>query len=190
MLQGFNIFSADLRTRPATQPLLASFAALSGRRVPSQTDLVMPMLHRAVYTLGSMLIAAAAAVAQTPASSPDFFETKVRPVLANSCHSCHAASQLGGLRLDSRDAMLKGGKHGAAIVPGDPENSLLVKAIRQQGELKMPMGAKLKPAEIDDLVAWIKAGAVWPQAPASAASSATGSYTIAPERRQFWSLQP
>ena len=51
----------------------------------------------------------------------DFFETKIRPVLANNCYSCHTSSQLGGLRLDSRDAMLKGGKSGPALVPGDPE---------------------------------------------------------------------
>ena len=113
-------------------------------------------------------------------------------MLANNCYSCHTASQLGDLRLDSRDAMLKGGKHGAAIVPGDPDKSLLIQAVRQTGELKMPMGGKLKPAEIDDLVAWVKAGATWPQAAttAAAAAPAGGKYTIAPERRAFWSLQP
>ena len=59
--------------------------------------------------------------AQTsPAASADFFETKVRPVLANNCYNCHGNSQLGGLRLDSREGMLKGGKSGPAIVPGDP----------------------------------------------------------------------
>jgi Planctomycete cytochrome C len=53
--------------------------------------------------------------AQTSGTPPDFFEMKVRPVLANSCYSCHAGTAMGGLRLDSRDAMLKGGSHGAAV---------------------------------------------------------------------------
>ena len=63
-----------------------------------------------------------------------------------------------GLRLDSSEAMLKGGKRGAAIVPGDPDKSVLIKAILQTDpNLKMPMGSKLKPAEIADLNAWVKA---------------------------------
>jgi len=100
---------------------------------------------------------------------------------------------MGGLRLDSRDGMLKGGGRGAAIVPGDPDKSLLVTAIRQTDEnLKMPQGGKLKPEEVDDIVAWVKAGAVWPAAAAApaAAASASGAYVIAPERRKFWSLLP
>ena len=53
------------------------------------------------------------------ASSPDFFENKIRPILANSCYGCHTNSALSGLRLDSLDAMKKGGKRGAAITVGD-----------------------------------------------------------------------
>ena len=130
-----------------------------------------------------------------PAGSPDYFESKIRPVLANQCYSCHTDTHLGDLRLDSREAMLKGGKRGAALVPGDPEKSLLVSAVRQtDANLKMPMGGKLKDSEIEDLVAWVKAGAVWPTAavaPTPATSSAEGGkYTIAPERKNFWSLLP
>ena len=127
------------------------------------------------------------------AASADFFETKVRPVLANNCYACHTASALGGLRLDSREAMLKGGGRGAALVPGDPDKSLLITAIRQTDEnLKMPQGGKLKAEEIDDLMAWVKAGAVWPASSATttAAASPTGAYAIPPERRNFWSLLP
>src|SRR5882672_8241278 len=129
--------------------------------------------------------------AQTaPAASPDFFENKIRPVLSNNCYSCHTGSQLGGLRLDSRDAMLKGGKSGTALVPGDPDKSLMIRAVQQTTALKMPMGARLNDAQIEDLVAWVKAGAVWPQAALPTLSSDGGKYTIAPERRAFWSLQP
>jgi cytochrome c553 len=133
---------------------------------------------------------------QSQADSPEFFETKIRPVLANNCYNCHAASALGGLRLDSREAMLKGGTRGAAIVPGDPDKSLLIQAVRQtDGKLKMPMGGKLKDPEIADLAAWVKAGAVWPANAAPLASPATankpaGKYTITAEQRNFWSFQP
>src|SRR5262245_49413741 len=98
-----------------------------------------------------------------PADSADYFETKVRPILANNCYSCHSNSALSGLRLDSLDAMKRGGKRGAAIVPGDPENSLMIQALRQTAAdgLKMPMGNRLKDSDVDILAAWIKAGAVW-----------------------------
>ena len=130
--------------------------------------------------------------AQTVAASPDFFEMKVRPVLANSCYSCHASTAMGGLRLDSREAMMKGGTRGAAVVPGDPDKSLLVTAVRQSDDkLKMPMGGKLKDSEIEDLVAWVKAGAVWPAAPAVTSANKTGEkYVIPTERKNFWSLIP
>ena len=128
-----------------------------------------------------------------PAASPDFFESKVRPVLANNCYACHTNSALGGLRLDSREAMLKGGGRGAALVPGDPGKSLLITAVRQTDEnLKMPQGGKLKAGEVEDLVAWVKAGAVWPAGSTSVttAASHTGAYAIPPERKKFWSLLP
>src|SRR6266446_10840164 len=113
------------------------------------------------------------ATAQAPTDSSDYFETKVRPILANNCYSCHTNSALSGLRLDSLDAMKKGGKRGAAIVPGDPDNSLLIQAVRQNAAdgLKMPMGGKLKDSEIEILSAWIKGGAIWP-AHADAAAAA------------------
>ncbi|MDE3198240.1 MAG: DUF1549 domain-containing protein [Acidobacteriota bacterium] len=147
---------------------------------------------------GIFLLSALSAVpllnAQTiDAKSPEFFETRIRPILANSCFGCHTASALGGLRLDSREAMLKGGKRGVAVVPGDPDNSLLIKAVKQTSpDLKMPAGSgKLKDSEIADLAAWVKAGAIWP-AGAKTVSGAdkSGKYVIAPERREFWSFKP
>src|SRR5580658_5259301 len=100
-----------------------------------------------------------------PSAGPDFFENSVRPVLATNCYACHTNSELGGLRVDSRQSLLKGGKSGPALVPGDPEKSLLIQAVVQTGELKMPKGGKLKPAEIQALSEWVKMGAPWPEAP-------------------------
>jgi cytochrome c553 len=129
------------------------------------------------------------------ADSPEFFENKIRPVLATNCYNCHAASALGGLRLDNRDGMMKGGTRGSAIVPGDPEKSLLIQAVRQtDAKLKMPMGGKLKDSEIADLAAWVKAGAAWPATSMStsitAAPPKSGRDTITAEQRNFWSFQP
>ncbi|HTB15170.1 MAG TPA: PSD1 and planctomycete cytochrome C domain-containing protein [Bryobacteraceae bacterium] len=125
-------------------------------------------------------------------TTSDFFELKIRPLLATNCYACHTESALGGLRLDSRDAMLKGGSRGPSLVPGDPEKSILIQAVRQTDpKLKMPMGSKLKDSEVTDLAAWVKAGAVWPQSAAPiTATKTTGKYVIPPERRAFWSLLP
>src|SRR4051794_40360117 len=84
-----------------------------------------------------------------PPNSPEFFETRVRPILANNCYGCHTNSKLGGLRVDSREALLQGGSSGPSIVPGSPEKSLLVSAVVQSGELKMPKGSKLKTEDIE-----------------------------------------
>ena len=90
-----------------------------------------------------------------------FFESKVCPVLAGTCVKCHGALKVsGGLRLDSRDAMLKGGESGPAVVPGDADKSLLIQAIRHDDEsLEMPPGKLLPEAARADLAAWISAGA-------------------------------
>ncbi len=118
----------------------------------------------------------------------EFFETKIRPVLAKNCYACHRDAALGGLRLDSREALLKGGKSGTAIVAAHPEESLLMKAIQQTDEKikKMPPTGKLSDAEIADLSTWITQGAVWP---ASTVAQKTGK-GITPEQRAFWSFQP
>src|SRR2546430_16760078 len=87
------------------------------------------------------------AAAAEPASAParpvtareaEFFETRVRPVLAENCFRCHGPKkQMSGLRLDSREALLTGGENGVVVMPGEPEKSALVKAVRPVGELKM-----------------------------------------------------
>src|ERR1051326_5525366 len=112
-----------------------------------------------------LLAAVSSAAAQSiPANSPEFFESKIRPVLIKNCYSCHTTSQMSGLRVDSQEAITKGGKRGPAIVPGNPAGSLLLTAIQQTDQgLKMPMGGKLTDAEVRDFAAWIEAGAVWPK---------------------------
>jgi mono/diheme cytochrome c family protein len=118
----------------------------------------------------------------------EFFENKVRPVLATDCGTCHQDRAAGGLQLTSQEALLKGGKSGPAIVIGDPEKSLLIQAIHQTGALKMPQGgSKLSDEQIADLSQWIKMGAPWPK---STAPVRTEGKQITAEMRQFWSFQP
>jgi hypothetical protein len=150
-------------------------------------------MRLAALGLSIFSFAAAAYAQNSQATSPDFFELKIRPLLATNCYACHTDSALGGLRLDSRESILKGAKRGPSVVPGDPEKSILIQAVRQTDpNLKMPQGSKLKDSEVADLVAWVKAGALWPvsAAPQTTAVKPGGKYSIAPERRAFWSLQP
>jgi len=118
-----------------------------------------------------LILGVTAALAAEPKSGPggdDFFESKVRPVLAEHCYKCHSAEARalkGGLRLDSLDGMRKGGDSGPAVVPGDLEMSLLVKAVKYDDELlRMPPKGKLSASSIATLAEWVKEGAVGPHA--------------------------
>jgi mono/diheme cytochrome c family protein len=127
------------------------------------------------------------------AQAADFFETRVRPILAAGCYECHAEQEKGGLRLDSREAMLKGGESGPVIVVGNPAESLLIQAVKQeQGAPRMPKNrSKLRPDEIDVLVEWVRAGAPWPASSKPAAASApTREMAVTAEHREFWSIRP
>src|SRR5262245_21352451 len=109
--------------------------------------------------VGSLLLVLLAPVAR----ADQHFERHVRPLLIEHCHACHGPKkQMGGLRLDSRTAMLKGGDNGPALLPGDAERSRLVQAVRQDGELKMPPRKKLPATAVDALARWVKEGAPWP----------------------------
>ncbi len=124
------------------------------------------------------------------ASNPaEYFENHVRPVLAAKCYSCHTQSQMSGLRVDSRQALLKGGETGPAIMPGDPEKSLLIQAVRQTGTIKMPKGGHLTPEEIATLTEWVKMGAPWPEERSQIAKTG-GTFQITPQQRSFWSFLP
>jgi hypothetical protein len=137
-------------------------------------------------------LAGSAVFAQSP-NSPEFFENKVRPLLAKNCFGCHTQSALGGLRLDSGEGLTKGGKRGSAINTAEPDKSTLLIAVRHADpSYKMPMGNKLKDDEIQVLESWVNAGAKWPataKVQEDVKTAAGGKYVIRPEARQFWSLQ-
>ncbi|HEX3152183.1 MAG TPA: PSD1 and planctomycete cytochrome C domain-containing protein [Gemmataceae bacterium] len=119
------------------------------------------------------------------ASADDDFEKHIRPLLIDQCLKCHGpAKQSGGLRLDSRQALLAGGATGPAIVPGKPADSLLLKAVNQTGELKMPPKTKLAAKDIERLTLWIANGAVWPD------SSKSTTLEASEKQRRWWAFQP
>ncbi|MBV9470378.1 MAG: hypothetical protein JO316_25130 [Abitibacteriaceae bacterium] len=102
-------------------------------------------------------------VAQLDPKDPkavEFYQTKIQPILSQSCNGCHGAERhKADLRLDSRDAILKGGKTGPAVVPGDPANSLLIKAVSYSDpNLKMPPRNKLSDQQVADLKHWVELG--------------------------------
>jgi hypothetical protein len=124
-----------------------------------------------------------------PTEEPDSdsFEEKVRPLLVERCFPCHsrATKQKGGLLLDSRQSILKGGDSGPAVVPGDPEKSLLIRAVRYNDELKMPPKGKLPDAAAADLIAWIRRGLPWPAEGEGAAAASREKPRDIP-----WSFRP
>jgi hypothetical protein len=110
----------------------------------------------------------ATAAAEFPAEQLQFFEGKIRPILADKCYKCHsieAGKSKGKLTLDTREGLLKGGETGPGVKPGDPDGSILIKAVLYtDSDLQMPpKGEKLSDAEIADLVAWVKMGAPDPR---------------------------
>jgi hypothetical protein len=91
-----------------------------------------------------------------------FFDTRVAPILTKRCLGCHNRQlNNGNIVFQDRDSLIKGGRRGPAIVPGKPEQSVLVESLRHDGELQMPPGPKLPKKEIKILTDWIRRGAVW-----------------------------
>ncbi|HEU0124506.1 MAG TPA: PSD1 and planctomycete cytochrome C domain-containing protein [Bryobacteraceae bacterium] len=107
-----------------------------------------------------------------------FFEARIRPLLAKHCYACHSQTAMAGLRLDSRSAILHGGKSGPAVLPGQPDQSLLVQAVEHtHGRLRMPPKGKLEAGELQSLREWVASGAEWPEEKGG-------------EKKPLWSLRP
>ncbi|MDY3561121.1 PSD1 and planctomycete cytochrome C domain-containing protein [Gemmata sp. JC673] len=150
-----------------------------------------PISAAALLVWGGLLFAPAV-VAAAPPDDAAHFEKKVRPVLVEKCVSCHGPEkQKGGLRVDSRAALLQGGDSGPSLVPGKPNESLLTRVLAHDGELKMPPKNKLPAPEIAALKEWVQAGAPWPDSPSAPAAPAKGGErVITAEEKAFWAFQP
>ncbi len=141
-----------------------------------------------VCAFGTAPLLGCLAAEPTPAQL-QFFENRIRPVLAENCYKCHSQQSekvKAGLLVDSREALLKGGENGPALIPGNPEKSLLIKAVRYTDpDLQMPpKDKKLPDGAIADLVAWVKMGAPMPSAAAVAQTNWGDS------KKTHWAWQP
>lgn len=146
----------------------------------------------ALISWGALSPVASAQESSFTAEQIEFFEKKIRPLLIEHCHVCHGPEEhKKNLRLDSRLAALAGGDSGRAIVPGHPEESLLVDAVRYASNLRMPPDGKLADEQIAALVEWIGQGAAWPDdlAVVPAANRST-ERQLTDEDRAFWAFQP
>jgi mono/diheme cytochrome c family protein len=176
-----NKLITTLPTPPRCNP------ACSRLEVADMARLCIPALACCLCAL-----AAGPARAAKPRATGDFFEKKVRPLLAETCLDCHGPKkQRGGLRLDSRAGMMSGGDSGPAIVPGKPDASRLVKAIHYNGDVKMPPKGKLKPDQVAILVEWVRQGAPWPEAAGTVRTTPEkGGFKVTDQDRAFWSFRP
>src|SRR4051812_29467083 len=144
-------------------------------------------------SLACWLMTATLGAAEVPkdgGSTPEgveFFEKNVRPVLVENCQKCHGSSkQFAGLRLDSRQAMIEGGENGPVLIPGDPDQSPIVQAIRHEGDVRMPpKGGKLPEPAARALADWVKMGAPWPADP-----DPTGDDSKAGAAADHWAFRP
>ena len=152
---------------------------------------VLPVL--AVCLATSALASAARAAAGAP-DGVAFFEQTIRPLLVSRCYECHATTAKkvkGDLLLDSKPGWTRGGEMGPVIVPGKPDESLLIQAVRYaHGDLKMPPKGKLPQAEIDALAQWVRLGAPDPREGPALSQPAQKKGIDLEAGKKLWSLQP
>ena len=143
---------------------------------------VAVLLHSSFFILHSLC------AAEPTRDHLEFFENKIRPVLSQNCYKCHSVSSekvKGGLLLDSREATLRGGDNGPAVVPGHPDKSLLIQAVRYtDADLQMPPKKQLSDEQIADLEKWVKMGAPDPRAATVAQKEWKDS------SKDWWAWQP
>jgi cytochrome c553 len=154
--------------------------------------MLRPLHLLSILALLAGLLPSAAADENAPTPEQEqFFEKKVRPVLASNCWECHGEKkQESNFRLDSRTAILEGGASGQrGAVAGQPDKSLLVKAIHHVGDIKMPPEDKLTDTEIADISKWVEMGLPWPKS-AEGVRLQNTEERAAEERKTLWSLQP
>ncbi len=120
-----------------------------------------------------------------------FFESQVRPLLINRCHECHSGSTVqGGLRLDSRSAILRGGDSGQAVVPYQPGDSLVIAAVRYEGDYEMPPDSKLPRSDVKILEEWVRRGVPWTAEEVEEASRALTEFDLDGRKAAHWCWHP
>jgi hypothetical protein len=132
--------------------------------------------------------------ADIPSGADEHFEKNVRPILVEHCYKCHSAqakSPKGGLRVDGRAFLLKGGDNGTTLVPGNPDKSRLIEAINYKNtDMQMPPKGKLPDAVIADLTRWVKDGAAWPNDSGSGTTVVISAFDLEQRKRDHWAWRP
>ena len=143
----------------------------------------------ALFLLASCAFGSTARPDDEPAAV-EFFESKVRPILAARCQECHGQGKAkGGLKLETRAEAIAGGPTGSALVPGKPDQSLLIGAINYGDDLQMPPKSKLPAEEIAIITRWVEQGAAWPVGRESATAGMVKPFDLR-ERAGHWSWRP
>lgn len=150
-----------------------------------------------LFAVQTVIVVSSPALSSEPPSAPgavEFFEKKIRPLLVEHCQKCHAGEKVkGGLHLTARNRLLQGGETGPALVPGDPDKSLLIRSVRYtQEHLQMPPKGKLSDVQIADLTRWVKEGAAWPESGSEneTVKAGNGRPLFTQEQKEFWAFQP
>jgi Protein of unknown function (DUF1553)/Protein of unknown function (DUF1549)/Planctomycete cytochrome C len=138
-----------------------------------------------------LIVSATVRIQAKETEKAEFFENRVRPLIAEKCQSCHGREkQLAALRLDSKMGVLSGGENGPSVIAGQVDQSLLIQAVRREG-LEMPPDERLSEDEVSILEKWVRDGAYWPQESESMASIALGDQeAIKKKSREHWSFRP
>ena len=158
-----------------------------GGRASSVPSVFRPCFIRGSTILAVLLSGSVAIKAASP-DGPAFFEAKIRPLFIEHCQKCHGEKkQEGGLRLDTKPGWQKGGEHGAVIVPGDPDKSRLIQAVRRKDkDLQMPPKRALGSEEVAALEQWVKLGAPDPRESVAVAKSGVDPAAV----RKHWAFHP
>ncbi len=160
---------------------------------PLLTRIIPHYSVRYAALLGIILLTVGALLGvQLTTVQTEFFESKVRPLLAQNCYQCHSKQAkilYSNLRVDGRAALLNGGTRGPAIVPGDPNSSHLIQAVRYQN-LKMPPAGKLSEDQIEALVKWVDMGAPWPDLPVSGSVKTSDGQAKLAASQSHWAWKP
>jgi len=157
-----------------------------------------PLITFCIFLVAAFVALPTHSKAQAAAPTPkdlEFFEKKVRPLMVTHCLECHSGDEPEGqLSMESLGGLLTGGLRGPALVPGKPDQSLLVTAIRHNEELKMPPKRKLPTTERAILTSWVKRGAPWPNAKATPKPSSNpktpGGPLFSRAQKQYWAFRP
>ncbi|WP_145415800.1 PSD1 and planctomycete cytochrome C domain-containing protein [Planctomycetes bacterium K23_9] len=145
-----------------------------------------------LFVIGQLPAIAVAETVKFPPDQLEFFETQVRPLLSAHCYECHsvdAEKVQAEFWADSRDALIKGGDSGESIVPGDPDNSLFMEAIRWES-YEMPPSGKLPDADVETFAKWIRIGAPWPKEDKPTAAAERPSFDLQQRAQEHWAWQP